>query len=392
MKATTRDILTVLRKFSIATENHVPRDITRVSRSNPSPTNLLATFYFNGQHYGLLFDDIAEDNVEYIMNQVRVSVPNTEGQPLENPLPEMTTYGMPFEGKDCYLVRLGKQTRRLDSELAERYPEYSRSTWQKHIKAGHVSVDGVVATSTKQHVADESTISIDVPEADFSGSSLPVIFEDDDVIVVNKPEGVLTHSKGEITEEFTVAEFFRSHTTAGSDTNRPGIIHRLDRDTSGVIIGARSEESAAWLTQRFARRQVNKTYIAVVDGVPKLTKAVIDVPIGRNPSAPSTFRADTNGKSAETYYEVITTDGVRSLVELHPRTGRTHQLRVHMAHIGTPICGDRVYGKEDDRLFLHAYKLGISLPSGDDHEFIASLPKSFTKYFNEDLHDRYQVQ
>ena len=212
-----------------------------------------------------------------------------------------------------------------------------------------------------------------------------IIYLDDNVVVVNKPVGVLTHSKGALNDEFTVADFFRRYTTVGLDTNRPGIVHRLDRDTSGVIIGARNPEAAHLLQKQFADRKTKKTYIAVIDGHLKEQAAKIDLPIGRNPSAPSTFRVDARGKQATTEYKVLAANDTNSLVELKPATGRTHQLRVHMAYLNTPITGDRVYGKEADRLYLHALRLEITIPTSDRRVFEAPLPAEFTSKFDEEI-------
>src|SRR5690606_10034226 len=146
------------------------------------------------------------------------------------------------------LFTVTSDKKRLDVLLAEQYPHLSRSTWQKHVKAGHVSVNGTVQTSPKHEVTDADAIAANTPDAtDFSGHELPILYLDDNVIVVNKPAGVLTHAKGALNDEFTVAEFFRRYTTFGLETNRPGIVHRLDRDTSGVMIGARNPETAALL-------------------------------------------------------------------------------------------------------------------------------------------------
>lgn len=269
---------------------------------------------------------------------------------------------------------------RLDQYCAEKWPENSRSTWQKYIKSGYVRVDGEVVSVPKSEVTPSANVAVELPEAlDFSQHTLPVLFEDDDVLVVNKPTGVLTHAKGSITEEFSVAEFVRHKTSYKAGTNRPGIIHRLDRDTSGVLLCVKNEAAAKMLQKQFERRTVKKTYYALVAGMPKEQKAVIDLPIGRDPKKPSTFRVDANGKSAQTSYEVLETrDGI-SLVGLHPATGRTHQLRVHMAYLHTPIVGDRVYGKADERLFLHAHSLELTLPSGMHHIFTAPVPKDFSK-------------
>lgn len=267
---------------------------------------------------------------------------------------------------------------RLDAYMAQYWPEYSRSVWQKYIAAGYVKVNGITETSVKRTLSEDDEATFDIPAApDHSTQSLPILFQDENVIVIDKPAGILTHSKGAMNDEFTVAEFFRPLTTYHSDSNRPGIIHRLDRDTSGVMLGARNDETASMLQRQFSDRKVKKTYYAVVVGTPKQPEAFIDLPIGRNPKEPSTFRVDPSGKPAQTSYKVLASNGVKSLVELKPTTGRTHQLRVHMAHIGTPIYGDRVYGKAADRLYLHAAKLEITIPQGDRRIFESVVPASF---------------
>lgn len=273
---------------------------------------------------------------------------------------------------------------RLDSYLAEYWPEYSRSQWQKYCKQGFVTVNGKVATTPDKKLGEDDEVKVMLPKkADFSSQALPIIYEDDDVIVVDKPSGVLTHAKGVVSDEFSVAEFVRSKTTYKQDTNRPGIIHRLDRDTSGIILCAKNEAAAKMLQRQFSDRKVKKQYLAVVEGELKEPSAVIDLPIARNPKAPSTFRVDANGKPAQTKYEVIANDRSCSLVRLMPHTGRTHQLRVHMAHIGNPIVGDKVYGQEADRLMLQAESLEITLPNKERKVFSSEIPKKFFEYFPE---------
>ncbi len=385
MKVTSSDLLAILRRFKVADESNVPRHIEHVKQSNPSPINQLVTFRFQRNHFFVLFDETAEDDQDYIMKQIKVVKSDAAGALLENPISDLMTYGLPFKGKDSYLFQLLSGKQRLDVTLAERFPETSRSTWQKHIKAGHVLVNGEPAKSTKQDITpDVDNIALNLPEnEDHSDKTLPIVYIDDDVIVVNKPVGVLTHSKGALNDEFTVADFFRNYTTVGLDTNRPGIVHRLDRDTSGIIIGARTETSFETMKHQFSDRKTKKRYLAIVDGTPKQLEATIDIPIGRHPNAPSTFRADSKGKPAITDYKVVATDGTRSLVELSPHTGRTHQLRVHMAHIGTPIMGDRVYGKEKDRMYLHAYSLELTTKPETRMTFTAPVPKSFIALFAE---------
>lgn len=384
MKVTSSDLLAILRRFSVAGDSNVPRHIDQIKQTHPSAINQLVQFRFNRSHYFVLFDETAEDSSAYIMQQIYTAKSDAEGVILENPTSDLTTYGLPFKGKDAYLFQLVSDKKRLDVLLAERHPEISRSTWQKHIKAGNIAVNNSPAKNAKQEVTEADHIAINIPDStDFTGHELPIIYLDDDVIVVNKPAGVLTHSKGALNDEFTVAEFFRRYTTVGLDTNRPGIVHRLDRDTSGVIVGARTPESFDLLKSQFADRKAKKQYVAIVDGMPKQLEAEVDIPIGRNPSAPSTFRADSKGKPAITQYDVLDSRDNKSLLALAPKTGRTHQLRVHMQFLGTPILGDRVYGKPADRLYLHAYKLEVTTAPEKRQTFIAPIPDDFRDHFPE---------
>jgi 23S rRNA pseudouridine1911/1915/1917 synthase len=382
VKISSGDIIAILRRFDLANDENVPRHVEQVRFSNPQPSNTLVSFRFNKQLYYILLDDAAEDDVSYILDQIRTDKQDVTGNVLENPDDHTTTYALPFKGKEVYLFVVTSNKKRLDVVLAERYPDISRSTWQKHIKSGHITVNGSVQTSTKQDITDADTIAVNMPDAiDFGTNELPILYIDDNVIVINKPVGVLTHAKGALNEEFTVGEFFRRYTTVGLDTNRPGIVHRLDRDTSGVMIGARNAETASLLQKQFADRKTKKTYIAIVDGHLKNAAAKIDLPIGRNPSAPSTFRVDSKGKPAVTSYTVLAENDHHSLVRLQPFSGRTHQLRVHMRYLGAPILGDRVYGKPADRLYLHAAQLEITIPTGDRKIFTAPIPKEFIDKF-----------
>lgn len=384
MKITASDLLAILRRFNAAGDDNLPRQIDQIKNSNPSPINQLTSFRFNHQRYFVLIDDTAEDREDYIMAQIFTAKSDACGVIFENPTSELTTYGLPFKGKNVYLFQQISDSQRLDVLLAKRHPETSRSTWQKYIKSGNISVNGKPAKSSRQLVTETDEIAINLPEAaDYSNESLPMLYLDDHVIVINKPAGILTHSKGALNDEFTVADFFRRYTTVGLETNRPGIVHRLDRDTSGVIIGARTPEAFDLLKKQFSQHLAKKTYIAIVDGTPSLSTAKIDVPIGRNPAAPSTFRPDPKGKPAQTVYQTLASNGILSAIKLCPQTGRTHQLRVHMKHLGVPIHGDRVYGKAADRLYLHAYKLEITTQPGKRQTFTAPLPSKFTDLFPE---------
>jgi 23S rRNA pseudouridine1911/1915/1917 synthase len=383
-KTLTRDIRVILRQFEIAGELTAKAEISLSKETELRQGVNLITFVFEKTRYYLLIDGNADDDKHYIVENIKLIDSEVIGHVVKNPLDNtQTTYGMPFKGKDAYLFKVTTPKRRLDIELAERYPKLSRSTIQKYIKAGHVQVDGVVITRPKQDVLATDDIAMVPPTAsDFSAQELPIIYIDDNVIVINKPAGVLTHSKGVLNDEFTVADFFRRYTTFGLETSRPGIVHRLDRDTSGVIIGARHDEAADLLKKQFADRKAKKEYMAVTEGIPKEPTAVVDLPIGRNPSAPSTFRVDPSGKNALTTYEVVATNTTQALVKLWPKTGRTHQLRVHMQYLIAPIAGDRIYGKKKaDRLFLHAHSLEITIPASKRQTFVAPIPAEFTDKF-----------
>lgn len=255
---------------------------------------------------------------------------------------------------------------RLDLLLVEKYKSYNRSTLQKFIESGFVKVNGEVVTKANAKFEKEVALELNVPEEQKNSDLVPeVVYEDENVIVLNKPAGLLSMAKGEYCPEKTLEDYGL-------------LVHRLDRDTSGVVILAKNEETQTMLRKQFQDRKTHKTYYAVVEGRPKLDEANIDLPISRDLKHPTTFRVDANGKPAQTYYKVIDSNGKYSLLELKPTTGRTHQLRVHLNYLGVPILGDPVYGKPDKRLFLHAISLEITLPGGERKLFTTPLPKEFT--------------
>ena len=278
---------------------------------------------------------------------------------------------------------------RLDAYVAQYWPEHSRSTWQKYIAAGYVQVNGAVEISVKRMLDEDDEVSVYTPEkTDYSDRELPVIYQDEHVIVINKPAGVLTHSKGAMNDEFTVAEFIRPSVNFPEVTNRNGIVHRLDRDTSGVIICARDKPNQKLLQKQFQDRKTKKTYIAVVSGKPKLEQGTIDLPIERNPKKPSSHRVGVNGKPAQTDFRVLASNKKYSVVELKPYTGRTHQLRVHMAYAGTPIVGDSLYGGAKSpigRLCLHAEELELTIPTSRREVFRAPVPNDMQQFVEQQI-------
>jgi 23S rRNA pseudouridine1911/1915/1917 synthase len=273
------------------------------------------------------------------------------------------------------------RAQRLDQKVVELMPELSRGFAARLIDEGKVSVNGTPQTKAgyKLRENDEITVDYDVAQlAEIPEIELPILYEDDDCVVINKPVGLLSHSKGAFNPEATVATWLRSRLTdLGGE--RGGIVHRLDRATSGVMICAKNPEALTWLQKQFSNRKVKKMYAAIVSGHMNPAEAVIDMPIGRNPKAPATFRVDVQGKYAVTAYQTIQSNEKYSLLELRPETGRTHQLRVHLNHFHHPIVGDVLYGGEPaDRLYLHAESLEITIPK--DHErmvFRAPVPVSF---------------
>lgn len=276
---------------------------------------------------------------------------------------------------------------RLDLLLVEQYPNYNRSTLQKFIAMGLVTVDGAVVTKANQKFENNVQIILNEPKQSKTVERPPVIYEDDNVIVFNKPAGLLSMAKGEYCPESTLEDF-------------GPLVHRLDRDTSGVVILAKNESTQKMLRKQFQDRKTHKTYVAIIEGRPEHDEAVIDLPIGRNLVRPTTFQVDQNGKAAETYYKIIAGNQTRTfnLIELKPKTGRTHQLRVHLKYLNTPIVGDVVYGdwtrsekfdlnkRTAPRLYLHAKELEITIPGQDGgirKTFIADTPTSFMTVIKE---------
>ena len=381
MKILPRTVLKIARLYKLA-DDSTPVKALRRLEIQTDKSHVFAEFILNKQHFALLYGSIVD---EESIDELWTEKPDN-AEILPNPLdPEFIE--TPFQGKYVIMFKISPTKVRLDIYLSTKFDTtISRSLWQKYIKAGYVSVNNKVATTPKFEVDETDEIALNLPEKEQTDVELPILYEDDDVIVVNKPSGLLTHAKGGLSDEPTVAEIIRPKTSFATDTDRPGIVHRLDRDTSGLLIIAKNPESAAHLQRQFAERTAKKTYIAITDGKPKLNAAKIDLPIGRNPSVPSTFRIDPNGKPAQTTYHVLAENDIQSLVELKPTTGRTHQLRVHLAHLSAPILGDRVYGKSSDcRMMLHAQKLEITLPSGERKVFEAAIPDEFKRFFPEDL-------
>ncbi len=286
--------------------------------------------------------------------------------------------------------------KRADIFVAQNLPEFSRSSLSGLFDKELVKVDGVaVKPSYKIKANDKLTIDISPLMARPDNIELPVLYEDGDVVVIDKPAGILTHAKGALNAEATVASFIEPRLNDNNlKGNRAGIVHRLDRATSGVIIAAKNEGAMKYLQKQFSTRKVKKTYLAIVEGVPEPEEAIIDAPIERNPKKPQTFRVGGDGRPAQTRYKVLkilnrssTSNKVNqskdlALLEIQPLTGRTHQLRVHLRYVGHPIVGDSLYGHSGEHLFLHAKALQLILPGGKPARFEAKEPDYFKELVN----------
>jgi 23S rRNA pseudouridine1911/1915/1917 synthase len=283
---------------------------------------------------------------------------------------------------------------RLDKALALAWPELSRSQWQQLIRSGSVRIGGDPVranmrlaggervNATLPAVTDTTILAQEIP--------LDILYEDDDFLAVNKPPGMVVHpapghSEGTLVN--AVLGYCPDLEGVGGE-RRPGIVHRLDRDTSGVIVVAKNDRALRHLQRQFKRRTVQKRYLALVDGHIQPPQAVIDAPIGRDPRHRQRMAIIRPGSSARsrkatTYYRLERSYEQHSLVVAEPHTGRTHQIRVHLAFVGYPIVGDTIYGRRKPSLpvahhCLHAASLTLLRPA-DDRKLIveAPLPETF---------------
>ncbi len=381
-KINAREVLHILRLFEVATLEDVPRNITYLKITELTQS-ITASFVFKNYNFYLLFDDNIADTNKQVGETLNIAYPGVKLKAIKNPRDTDHSYGMPYKAKTVYLAETNLEKQRLDVLLTKKYPDLSRSTIQKYITEGYATVNNEIVNISKKLILPTAKIKLNIPtKNNHLEKTLPILYEDENVLVINKPQGVLTHSKGALSDEFTVADFIKRFYADDLTEERPGIVPRLDRDTSGVIIGAKNAQTAKYLRKQFSDRNVKKTYLAILSGTPKQEKAVLDLPIARNMNNPSTFKVDANGKNAITKYEIIKhLPSNETLVKFNPVTGRTHQLRVHANYLNTPIKGDRVYGKsvKNERMYLHASELEITIPGGKRMTFTAETPKEFNE-------------
>ncbi len=283
-----------------------------------------------------------------------------------------------------FTVPSGAPAERLDTFVSAT-TGLSRSAVQRLLKAGQVTVGGRVERSSYLvQPGDHITLadSSPAPASPPPPPELPVIYEDADMLVVDKPAGLIVHPGAGRRGQPTVADFARQHTT-DTDTDRPGIVHRLDQDTSGLLVIAKTAAAKHRLQSLWRRHEVAKTYRLLVSGRLKDPEATINLPIGRDPAHPLRQRVLPGGRPASTRYRVLFELPGYTYVEAYPATGRTHQLRVHFAALGHPIVGDRLYGTDMGaklglhRQFLHA--VALELPAaGHLVKLTSPLPPDLT--------------
>jgi 23S rRNA pseudouridine1911/1915/1917 synthase len=290
---------------------------------------------------------------------------------------------------------------RLDRALGLLFPSYSRNFLANLVTEGHVRVDGSPARKASQRVESGQRVTIDVPEAapsTLESQDLPltVLHEDADLVVVDKPAGLVVHpAAGHADQTLVNALLFHVKDLSGVGGEiRPGIVHRLDKDTSGVMIVAKHDEAHRRLTANWNSDRVRKEYVALVYGTPAVERGTVEAPIGRDPRDRKKMAVVADGRRAATDYEVAERLRYASLLRCRLRTGRTHQIRVHMKHLGHPIVGDPLYsgpqwrGIPDKRVqkvlssierqMLHAAKITFEHPgTGEIVTFEAPIPEDF---------------
>lgn len=282
---------------------------------------------------------------------------------------------------------------RLDKYLTNCVPEFSRSRLQNLIKNGNVQVDGDIILKNGFVLGRGMEITLRIPPPEplsLIPEPIPlnIVFENNDLIVVDKPAGMVVHpSAGHVKGTLVHAALAHDPKLQGiGGVKRPGIVHRLDKNTSGLIVLAKNDRAHHWLQNQFKDRQVNKFYLALVDGKPPTPKGRIEAAIGRDSAQRKkmTVTPPHKGREALSIYKTIEKFDQHALLEIKPHTGRTHQIRVHLAFIGAPVAGDTIYGRRQstipvNRHFLHAFRLGIIIPGeAVPRMFEAPLPEELT--------------
>jgi 23S rRNA pseudouridine1911/1915/1917 synthase len=291
-----------------------------------------------------------------------------------------------------------RPTQRLDHFLVECLPGLSRSRIQTLIETGKVTVNGALPRKSGQLLEGEEQVEVTLPAVQPSGLipeaiPLDIVFENPDLIVVNKPAGMVVHpAAGHSHGTLVHAALAHAPEMDGIGGElRPGVVHRLDKDTSGLILLAKNDATHRWLQDQFRSRRIQKTYLTMVDGRPPTPSGRIEAPIGRDPRNRKKMAivSSDKGREAASEYRTLESFPAHTLLEVHPVTGRTHQIRLHLAFIGCPVAGDRLYGRKHpslplERQFLHAARLIVQLRGEDQaRTFEAPLPDDLQTVLNQ---------
>ncbi len=283
----------------------------------------------------------------------------------------------------------GAGDQRLDKFLVSCLPDFSRSRLQGLIRDGFVRVDGLLAAKAGMALESGDVVEVRVPPPEPSllvpeAIPLQVVYEDRRLMVINKPAGMVVHpAAGHASGTLVHAALAHAPEMEGiNGEQRPGVVHRLDKDTSGLILMAKDDKTQRWLQDQFRLRKVKKTYLALVDGHPPTPQGRVEAPIGRDPAhrKQMAITSAEKGRAAISEYFTRQRFEAHTFLEVHPLTGRTHQIRLHLAFIGCPIVGDTIYGRKKPSLpigrhFLHAAQLTITLPGEQaPRTFDAPLP------------------
>ena len=283
---------------------------------------------------------------------------------------------------------------RLDKYLVGQLQEFSRSRIQGLIADGHVDVNGLAARKAGQTLETGFYVTVRIPPTaptNLIAEDIPldIVFENDDLIVVNKPAGMVVHpAAGHSSGTLVNAVLGHDPDLEGiGGEERPGVVHRLDKETSGLILLAKNERAHRWLQDQFRLRKVEKTYLALVDGKPPTPSGRVEAYIGRDPKQRKKMAivSEKKGRESISDYTTVEEFDKHTLLEFHPHTGRTHQIRLHCAFLKCPIVGDEIYGRrtssvEIGRQFLHAYRLNIILPNETElRQFEAPLPEELER-------------
>ena len=279
-----------------------------------------------------------------------------------------------------YTFVVDKPGARLDRYVGEKCPELSRTQAQKLIAGGYITLnDRSVKAGLKLNISDVVKVVVPPPPT-LSPEAIPlnIVYQDDDLLVIDKPAGLTVYPAPGHPAHTLVNAILSRFPELADNSLRPGIVHRLDKDTSGLMVVAKNASAQADLISQFKARSVAKTYLALVKGHLEPEHGIIEADIGRDPRHRKRMAIVAEGREARTQYHVMEYIGDYTLLEVRPETGRTHQIRVHLSAIGFPVVGDKVYGVKSaflSRQFLHASSLGFKLPStGEYVEFTSDLP------------------